>query len=326
MFSILVSCNRVATFFLAVASLALVAVGAKAQPYPSRPVELVVPFGAGAAPDTVARELARGMSKQLGTQVIVVNKPGAGGAIGYKYVQAKKPDGYSIVLSSNSISTGYYGGMMPFDHSAFDHIARVTLEFPVFAVRSNSPHKNLKDVVAFVRKNPGKLRVGSTSIGSHMHLTLVGFFDGNNLDITAVPFPKGGHVASLLGGQIDGVVTLPASLASQVQAGSLKVLGVLASTREPVFPDVPTATEQGFSFQSDLWRGVNLPKGAPPEVVTRLENAVRETVTSSEFKQLGDKVGFLPAYQSSNEFAKTIVADDAIIAQRMTRAGLRKTQ
>jgi tripartite-type tricarboxylate transporter receptor subunit TctC len=159
-----------------------------------------------------------------------------------------------------------------------------------------------------------------------MHLTLVGFFDGHNLDVTAVPFPTGGHVASLLGGQIDAVVTLPASLAPQVKAGSLKVLGVLASSREPVFPDAPTATEQGFAFQSDLWRGINLPKGAAPNVIARLEDAVRETVTSPEFKQLGENVGFLPAYQNSVAFAKAIVADDTVIAQRMTKAGLRKTQ
>jgi tripartite-type tricarboxylate transporter receptor subunit TctC len=286
---------------------------------------MVVPFGAGSAPDTVARELARGMTQELGEQVIVVNKPGAGGAIGHKYVQGRKPDGYTMALSSNSISTGYYVGMMPFDYKAFDAVSRVTLELPVLAVRANSPFNNLKDVVAYVQKNPGELRVGSTSIGSHMHLTLVGFFDGNNLEVTAVPFPKGGHVASLMGGQIDTVVTLPGSLAPQVKAGSLKVLGILASARESVFPDTPTAAEQGFAFQSDLWRGVVTAKGTPPEIIKRLDDAIRKTATSAEFKKLGETVGYLPAYLSSGEFAKAIVADDALIAQRMTRAGLKKT-
>lgn len=314
------------TLLAGLAALALGMHGVHAQNFPTKPVELVVPFGAGSAPDTVGRELARGMSKHLGVQVIVVNKPGAGGAIGYKYTLSRPADGHTIVLSSNSISTGYYGGMMPFDHKAFEPVARVTLEFPVIAVQTTSPHNNLKDVVAFARKQPGQLRVGSTSIGSHMHLTLVGFFDGNGLDITAVPFPKGGHVTSLLGGQIDAVVTLPASLAPQVQAGSLKVVGVFASTREPVFPEVPTAIEQGFQFQADLWRGINVPKGTPPDVIARLENAVRESVSSGEFKQLGANVGFLPAYQSSKEFAKTIVADDAVIAGMMSKAGLRKIQ
>ncbi|MCC7487069.1 MAG: tripartite tricarboxylate transporter substrate binding protein [Burkholderiales bacterium] len=297
-----------------------------AQQFPAKSVELVVPFGAGAAPDTVARELARGRSRRLGAQVIVVNKPGAGGAIGYKYVEAKKPDGYTIVLSSNSVSTAYYGGMMSFNYTAFDPVARVTLEMPVLAVQAGSPYRNLKDLVAYVRKHPGEMRVGSTSIGSHMHLTLVGFFDGNNLKVTAVPFPTGGHVASLLGGEIAAVVTLPASLSSQVKAGSLRVLGVLASAREPIFPDVPTATEQGFAFQSDLWRGIHLPKGTPQNVVARLEEAVAQAVESPDFRKLGENVGFLPAYLNSAEFGKMVVKDDAVIADRMARAGIRKNQ
>jgi tripartite-type tricarboxylate transporter receptor subunit TctC len=311
-------------FGLVIKALAIAALGAHAQSYPSRPVELVVPFGAGSAPDTVARELARGMTQELGEQVIVVNKPGAGGAIGHKYVHGRKADGYTMALSSNSISTGYYGGMMPFDYKAFDAVSRVTLELPVLAVRTNSPFNNLKDIVAYVQKNPAQLRVGSTSIGSHMHLTLVGFFDGNNLEVTAVPYPKGGHVASLLGGQIDGVITLPGSLSSQVKAGSLKVLGILASARESVFPDTPTAAEQGFPFQSDLWRGVVIPKGTPPEIIKRLDDVIRKTATSAEFKKLGETVGYLPAYLSSSDFANAIVADDALIAQRMAKAGLKK--
>ena len=324
MYSMKIACKKVMIFSLAVASIAIGVLGAQAQPYPTKPVELVVPFNAGDAPDIVARELARGMSKHLGQQVIVLNKPGAGGAIGYTYVQSRKADGYTIVLSSNSISTTYYSGLSSFTYKAFDPIARVTLEFPVLAVRADSPHKNLKDLVAFVRQNPGKLSVGSTSIGSHMHLTLVGFFGGNDLNITAVPFPKGGHVVSLLGKEIDAVITLPGSLSAQVQAGSLKVLGVLASAREPVFPDVPTATEQGFPFQSDLWRGIHAPKGTPPDVLARIEGAVRQSVMSPEFKRLGENVGYLPAYQSSDQFAKTIVADDAVVAQSMAKAGLRK--
>ncbi len=317
-----INCYKLLTVALAGVSLALGSLAAQAQPFPNKPVELVVPFGAGQAPDTVARELARGMTKHLGQQIIVVNKPGAGGAIGYQYVQAKKADGYSMVLSSNSISTTYYGGMMPINYTAFDPVARVTIELPVLTVRTGSPFNNLKDLVAFVKQNPGKLRVGSTSIGSHMHLTLVGFF--GDLDVTAVPFPKGGQVASLLGEEIDAVITLPGTLAPQVKAGSLKVLGVLASSREPIFPDVPTATEQGFPFQSDLWRAIHVPKGTPPEVIARLEAAIRESATSPEFKKLGEIAGYLPAYQSSAAFAKTIVADDAIIAKMMAKAGLKK--
>jgi tripartite-type tricarboxylate transporter receptor subunit TctC len=309
---------------IAVLSIVSLAQGiANGQSFPAKPVELIVPFVAGQAPDSVARALAEGMSKHLGQQVLVVNRPGAGGAIGYKYALSRKPDGYSIVLSSNSISTGYYSGMMPSNYTAFDCVARVTLEFPVLAVRADVPFKNMKDFVENVRAHPGKVRVGSTSIGSHMHLTLVAFFNANNLQVNAIPFSTTSHIVSLLGGDIDAVVTLTGSVSGQTQAGKIRILGVLGSAREPLFPDIPTATEQGFTFQSDLWRGINVPKGAPREVIERLEESIRVAVASPEFKKLGDTVGFSPAYLGSDAFAKMLVKDDAHIGQVMAKAGLR---
>jgi tripartite-type tricarboxylate transporter receptor subunit TctC len=252
-----------------------------------------------------------------------VNRPGAGGAIGYKHVLSRKPDGYTLVLSSNSISTGYYSGMMAENYTAFYSVARVTLEFPVLAVRADAPFNNMKDFVEQVRANPGKVRVGSTSIGSHMHLTLVAFFNANSLQVNAIPFSTTSHIVSLLGGDIDAGVTLTGSVSGQTQAGKIKILGVLGSAREPLFPNVPTATEQGFAFQSDLWRGINLPKGAPRAVIERLEEAIRIAVASPEFKKLGDTVGFVPAYLGSDAFAKMLVKDDAHIGQVMAKAGLR---
>ncbi len=313
-------------FHLAAMLLAAVGLAATpiawAQEFPSKPIELVVPFGPGMAPDMVARSLAEGMGRELGQTVLVVNKPGAGGAIGYKHLIAQKPDGYTLVLNSNSVSTGYHGGMMPFDHTAFDSLARVSVEFPVIAVRSDSPLNNLNDLTDHVKKNPGQYRVGSTSIGSHMHLTSVSFFNQVAGDVIHVPFATTGHVTSLMGGHIDAIVTLPGSVAGQVKAGQLKVLGVLASAREPVFPSVPTATEQGIPFQSDLWRGVAAPKGLPPAVAARLSEAIRKTVGSAEYRQVGEKVGFVPAYLPADAFAKSIAAEDAAIAATMKKNGI----
>ena len=323
MFQPLVSRRRPMAAFFAAVCVALASAGALAQGFPgAKPIELVVPFVAGTAPDAVARGLAEGMGRQLGQSVVVVNKPGAGGAIGYKYVQSARPDGYTLVLNSNSVSTGFHGGLMPFDYSAFQPIGKVTVEFPVVAVRSDSPFNNLTDMLAFAKKNPGAYRVGSTSIGSHMHLTSLSFLNDNGVEVTHVPFAASGHVTSLLGGHIDAVVTLPGSVAGQVKAGQLKLLGVLGSTREPVFAGVPTALEQGFKYQSDLWRGVAAPKGLPPEVAARLEDAVRKTVSGPEFKALGDKVGFLPSFLPAEAFGKTIASEDRLIAELMKKNGV----
>jgi tripartite-type tricarboxylate transporter receptor subunit TctC len=299
---------------------------AQAQTYPNRPIELIVPFAPGNAPDIVARGLADGLGKQLGQQVIVVNKPGAGGAIGYKYLDSKKPDGYTMALSSNSVSTGFHSGMMSLTHKDFAHVARVCAEYPVLAVRANAPYANLKDLVSYARKNPGKLRVGSTSIGSHMHLTAAAFFGEQGVDVTLVPYPTGGHVTSLIGGEIDAIVTLTASVSQHAKGGPIKVLGVFASARDPVLPDVATANEQGFNFQSDLWRGIAMPKGTPQVVVARMEEALGKVVNSPEFRQLGEKAGFQPTFLPSEAFSKSVATEDAIIAKVMTKAGLVEPQ
>jgi tripartite-type tricarboxylate transporter receptor subunit TctC len=159
-----------------------------------------------------------------------------------------------------------------------------------------------------------------------MHLTSVAFFGGQSAEVTQVPFPTTGHVPALMGGHIEAVVTLPGTVAANVKSGSIKVLGALSSAREPVFPEVATAKEQGYDFQSDLWRGITVPKGTPPAVIARLEEAVRKTVTSAEFRQMGERMGFLPAFQGSAEFGKTIASEDAQIAKVMAKAGLMNKQ
>lgn len=293
-----------------------------AQDYPNKPIELICMFPGGSSADIVARLLADGLSKSLGQPVIVVNRPGAGGAIAYKYVQSAKPDGYTLVFNSNSVSTVYYSGMTPFDYKAFDAVARVTVENPVIAVRENAPWKDLKEFIAAAKVKPGTLSVGNSGNGSHTHFTAVAFMSAQQVDVVHVPFAASQVVSTLLGGHIDALVQLPSSLSSQVTAGHVRILGTLASTRDPAFPKVPTAIEQGFNYRAELWRGVAVPKGTPPVVLAKLEAAIKAVVNAPEFKLQGDKIGFLPAYQPGPEFASTIATEDAMLATLMTKVGL----
>jgi tripartite-type tricarboxylate transporter receptor subunit TctC len=318
--------GRLATVkFWALVLSAGVSLYAAAQDFPAKPVELTVLFPAGSSADVVARVLADGMSKELGQPVTVFNRPGAGGAIGYKWVQGQKPDGYSIVFNSNSISTLHYSGLTAFDYRAFDPIARATVELPVIAVKGDAPWNNLKDLVEYAKKNPGALKVGNSGIGSHTHITGVGFFNEQHVEVTHVPFGATQVVNTLLGGHIDAVVQLPGALTPLVKAGNVKVLGVLASQREPAFPNVPTASEQGMKFQADMWRGFAVPKGTPKPVVARLEQAVRAAVNTPEFKAQGEKLGFAPAFQPAADFGATVAADDQLLSRAMDKAGLKKT-
>jgi len=307
---------------LSVVAVILSVLSVQVQIYSTRPIELIVSFVFGNAPDIVARGLAEGLGKQLGQQIIVVNKSGAGGVIGYKYLDSKKSDGYIMVLSFNSVSIGFYLGMMFLMHKDFAHVVRVCAEYPVLAVRANASYANLKDLVAYARKNSGKLRVGSISIGSHMHLIAVAFFGEQGVDVILVLFPIGGYVISLIGGEIDAIVILMVSVSQYVKGGLIKVLGVFVSMRDSVLFDVVIANEQGFNFQSDLWRGIVMSKGTPSAVVTRMEEVLGKVVNSFEFRLLGEKAGFQLIFLFSEAFSKSVAMEDAIIVKVMIKVGL----
>lgn len=315
---------RLAAFFLAL--LGVQPLPASADTFPSRPVEMTVLWSAGTAPDVVGRALAEGMARHLGQPVVVLNKPGAGGAVAYRHVAAQKPDGYSVVILSNSISTAYHTGTLPFDHTALTPIAQVSIESPIIVVRSDAPYNNLSELIRYAKENPGKLRVGNSGVGSHLQLASESFFATQNADVAHIPFGSSFSVTSLLGGHIDASATLPGSVASHVSAGSVKVLGVLATRRDPTFPDVPTATEQGHEYSADMWRGVAGPKGMPSDVVKALEEAVRLTLEEQEFKQRGQLSGFVPTFQPHDAFATTIEREDAVIAQALQKLGLKTSK
>ncbi len=289
-----------------------------------KPVEMTVMFGAGSAADVTARYLADGMAKLLGVPVPVMNRTGGGGAIGYSHVRRQKPDGHSIIWNSNSISSTYHSGVLPFDYKMFDAVARVSIETPVLAVRADAPWQSLDELIAHARDNPGKVRIGNSGTGSHTHFSASALFASADAKIIDVPFGEGQAVVNLLGSRIEGVVQLPAALVSHVKNGDLRVLAVLGSKRDPVFPDAPTASELGHAVALDMWRGIAVPKGTPRPVIARLQDAIKRTVDSQPFRDAGKAIGFTPAYLPADDFGKLIANDDAKLAQLMTDLGLKK--
>ncbi|HSU77375.1 MAG TPA: tripartite tricarboxylate transporter substrate binding protein [Burkholderiales bacterium] len=307
--------------------LALFAPAAWAQepPYPQRgPIEITVLFPAGSSADVTARLLADGMAKELGQRVLVVNRPGAGGAIGYKHVASQKPDGYALVWNSNSISTTYHSGQLAFDYQAFAAVARVLVESPVVAVRADSRWKSLGDLVADAKARPKAISVGHSGIGSHTHLCLVALFQAAGAEVTEVPFAAAQVVPSLIGGHVDALVQLPAALAGPVKQGQVRLIAALIPARDPALGDVPTAREQGIDVSLEAWRGIAVPHGTPPAVIAQLEGAIRATVAASEFQQAAERLGVRPAYLPAAQFAELIAREDAAIARLMQAIGLKK--
>jgi tripartite-type tricarboxylate transporter receptor subunit TctC len=306
---------------------AMVALSAAAQdvPFPQRGnIEMTVLFPAGSSADVTARLLAEGMAKQLSANVVVVNRPGAGGAIGYKHVAAQKPDGYSIVWNSNSISTTYHSGQLPFDYRAFDPVARVLIESPVLAVKSDAKWKTLADFVRDAKARPGILTVGNSGVGSHTHISSVALFKAAGAEVVDVPYAAAQVVPNLLGGHIDAVVQLPAALAAYVKSGQVRVLAALVDKRDPALRDAPTAKEQGIDVSLEAWRGITVPKGTPKPVVLALEGAIRKTVESPAFADGCEQLGVHPAFMPASEFGELIGREDVELASLMSLIGLKK--
>ena len=290
----------------------------------SKPIEMTVLFPAGTSADVTARVLAEGLSRQLNTNVVVVNRPGAGGAIGYKYLAAQMPNGHHIVWNSNSISTSYHSGMLAFDYKGLDLVAQVQVETPLLVVKTDAPWKDLREFVAAAKANPGKFTVGNSGIGSHTHMTSILLFKAAGAEVVDVPFGAAQVIPSLLGAHVQAVVQLPGALVSHVKAGNLRVLAALSAKRDIAFPDVPTAREQGINIEAELWGGIAVAEGSPQEIIARLADAIRMIVTSPEFARACERLGVNPAFLPAAEFAKVVAREDAEIAQMMQQLGLKK--
>lgn len=293
--------------------------------FPQRgPLEITVLFPAGSSADVTARMLADGMSKHLGQRVLVVNRPGAGGAIGYRYVAAQKPDGYALVWNSNSISTTHHSGQLAFDYKAFDAVARALSESVVVAVRDDAPWKTLGELVRVAKAYPRQVNVGHSGVGSHTHLSVAALFRAAGVEVTEVPFSAAQVVPSVVGGHVHVVVQFPGALAAPMKQGQLRLLAALTQNRDPAWPDVPTARELGYEVALDAWRGIAVPRGTPPQVISALETSIRSTVTSPEFAKAAANVGVRPAFMGAAEFSALIAKEDADLSRLMQQIGLKK--
>ena len=320
-----VSHDVISRLLALLAALALAPAAQAQDAYPGgRPLQFVVLFPAGSSADVTARVLAEGMGRHLGTQIVVVNRPGGGGAVGLKHAVQQAPDGHHMVWSSNAISTTYHTGMLPFDYTSFLPVARVQIETPFVFVRGESPWKALPDMLRQAKAKPGTLTVGNSGFGSHTHLSSVWLFKASGFEVVDVPFNAAQVVPSLVGGHVDAVVQLPGALAGLVKAGTVRALVALSGVRDPYLPEVPTAREQGMNLSAELWRGVAVPKGTPPQVIARLEDAIRRTVASPEFRRATEKLLVAPAFLPAAEFGKMIAREDAEIGRTVKALGIRQ--
>jgi tripartite-type tricarboxylate transporter receptor subunit TctC len=302
----------------------IVAAAVPAAAFPDKPLELTVLFGAGSAADLLARKLAELAGKDLGQAVAVVNRTGAGGAVGYTHVRGQPPDGHALVWNSNSISTAFHAGNMKFDYTAFAGVAALTSEPVSLAVKADAPWKDIRELIAHAKANPGQVRIGNSGRGSFTHIFAVALENRTGTKLTHVPFGRELAVTTVLGDKIEASVQLPAEIMAQVTGKQIRVLAISGEKRLPSLPDVPTLKESGVDLTMALWRGVAAPKGTPEAVIARLEKAFTQAAQSAEFRDFATRVGAVVELRGARDFDAFIARDDKDIAALMEQVGLRK--
>jgi len=295
-----------------------------ADVWPIKQVELINPFGAGGAADIQARKLAEIISRDLGQPLVVRNVTGAGGAIAYNEVHRSKPDGQTLIWYSGAINTLAARKQVPYDYKAFEPIAGVGIETVSIAVSKNAPWKDLKELIAYGKANPGKVTMGNSGMGSVTHMVPLALASKAGMKITHVPFGQGLAMAALMGGKIDSSSQHPAEVFNQVKAGEVRILAISSEKRISLWPDVPTMKESGVDLEFDQWRGIAAPKGTPQAVTDKLSPLVKKAVESKEWIDFASSLGSTPRYLAPAAFAKFVAAVDKETREIMGGAGLLK--
>ena len=300
---------------------------AAAQPWPNKPVKIVVPFAAGGATDVVARLLAQKLQEAWGQSVVVENRAGAGGNIGAEVVAKSPGDGYTLLMTSGSIVTAnpHIYKSMPFD-AARDlvPITNVATGPQVIAVNTSVPAKDLRELIALAKASPGKVNFGSAGVGTQTHLAAENFLYSAGVEMTHVPY-KGESAAmtDLMGGQIQVATPNLGGAINLIKDGKLRALAVTSKERSPQLPDVPAAAEVLPGFENAGWFGLMAPAGTPADVIDKIYRDSAKVLLSEEFRGKLALQGMMPVANSPADFGAAIRDESARWAKVVQQRGLK---
>ncbi|HEX9277682.1 MAG TPA: tripartite tricarboxylate transporter substrate binding protein [Casimicrobiaceae bacterium] len=309
-----------ATVFVALAMSA-----ARAQDYPSRPVRVVVPFSPGGAVDGPMRVIAQELSKRLGQQVIVDNKPGAGATIGTDVVAKASADGYTLLLASqtNAISATLYP-KLPYDPiEDFAPISLIGREPGVLVVHPSLPVKTFQEFVAYVKERPGRIDYASSGNGSGQHLFVALLASMTGMKMNHVPYRGSGQAtADLLGGQVQVSIPGTAGMVGHIKAGKLRALAVTGAKRSPQLADVPTVMESGVpGYEAYVWMGLLAPKGTPAPIIDKLFRELTQVLAATEVKTYMASAGIEVVGSTPAEFGAFFRSEKELWAKVIRETG-----
>ena len=297
------------------------------ETFPSKPVTMIVPFPPGGVADITGRPLAAMMERALKQPVVVVNRTGAGGALGMSQVAKSAPDGYTILMGLSSISifpvSDRINGRQPaYEMKDFAPIALISSDPTVLVVRAESPYQTLKGFVDAAKANPAKINYSSSGVYGTLHVAMEIFANAAGIRLFHVPYQGGGPaVTALLGGQVDALASGPAAAIGQIKGGKMRALAAWSDKRLALMPEVPTFKELGYDAEFYIWSGVFVPAATPAPVVSRIREAVRDAANSADFRSAMEKVSTPVSYLDAAEFQKYWERDAARLKVALEKIG-----
>lgn len=297
---------------------------------PSRPVQLIVPWAEGGGTDRIARKLAVLLEKDLGQPVTVVNRIGGGGALGHTAGATAAPDGHTLTIVTADLVMMHWTELTPLrqvpTYQDFAPVALLNIDPAGVQVAANSEWKTLRDLLKYVKSNPGRVKASGAPTGGIWDLARAGMLKAAGIPVDAMPFVPSTGAATGLQELVAGRVQV--STASLVEgrplidAGKVRPLAIMAETRDPAFPNVPTLKELGLNYSMGSWRGITLPKGTSAEIVAVYEKAVDKIVKSKEFVEFMNDGPFTILHKTSADFSKFLAEQDALMGVLMKEAGI----
>ena len=300
---------------------------AQPQEYPSRAVRVIVPFSPGGAVDGPMRMLADGLSKRLGQAVFVENKPGAGATIGTELVAKSPPDGYTLLLASqtNAISATLYAHLSYDSIEDFAPISLIGREPGVVVVNPSLPVHTLQELIAYVKAHPGEVDYASSGNGSGQHLFAALLCSMTGMKMNHVPYRGSGQAtADLIGGQVKLAIPGTAGMVGHIHSGKLRALAVTGAKRSPQLPDVPTVAEAGVpGYEAYVWMGLLAPKGTPPAIIDRLQREVVAVLATEEARRYMGSAGIEIVGSTPAQFGTFYRAEKDLWAKVIRETGAR---
>ena len=281
--------------------------------YPSREIELMVPWSVGGATDAVFRTFLAVLPKYIGAPVIIVNRPGGGAVPGYAEAMTKKGDGYYFVAWATPSITKTHMSKTPYDAYTFEPVINLVSAPCWLLVPADSPYQTLGDLLADAKARPGQINMGNAGAGGGTHMIVLAFEKAAGVTFTHVPHAGGGPtVVSAVGGHVDAINVGPPEGVAQLESGQLRCLAVFAQERLEAFPDYPTAVEQGVNFSLGQWRGIAAIKGTDPAMIKHVHDAFKATMEDPDLITLAGKAGILLDYKGTTEFIPWVAEQDKL--------------